>query len=257
LSGIVKSVGKAYFRALGYYPTRIHGHRFRVDPYNIGFWRAAAQGRWEPHTFRILSTFLGRESVYCDLGAWIGPTVLYAGKIARKVVCFEPDPRAYRFLAWNLELNGLTNVTSFSIALSGQTGLGKMSSFGGALGDSSTSLLGQSSQSETVDVLTHTWDVFAPLFRSSRLDFIKIDIEGGEFSLLPSLAEYLSAEKPIVYLSTHAPFLDPSVRRERMQEIADVLGVYSKCLNQDLEPADRRTWAEDSTGAFRSFVFLD
>ena len=137
MSGIVKSVGKAYFRALGYYPTRIHGHRFRVD------------------------------------------------------------------------------------------------------------------------LLTHTWDVFAPLFRSSRLDFIKIDIEGGEFSLLPSLAEYLSAEKPIVYLSTHAPFLDPSVRRERMQEIGDVLGVYGKCLDQDLESADRRTWAEDSTGEFRSFVFLD
>ena len=138
---IAKAVGKTYYRAVGYYRTTIGGLSFKCDPYHIGFWRLAAKGVWEPHTFRILAKFLHPDSVYLDLGAWIGPTVIYAARKCAQVICFEPDMIAYQYLIWNIELNELRNVKPYNVALADQNAIMRMASFGGSLGDTMTSLL--------------------------------------------------------------------------------------------------------------------
>ena len=50
------------------------------------------------------------------------------------------------------------------------------------------------------DVLAFNWRDFNKLLLLERMDFLKVDIEGGEFDLLPSIKDYLSSQKPIVYL---------------------------------------------------------
>lgn len=259
MNSILKSLGKAWFRAVGYYPVCIGKEKFKVDPDHIGFWRGAAQGRWEPHTFAILSKFLGGGSVYCDVGAWIGPTVLYAARLCRRVVCFEPDPIAYRYLRWNIELNDLRNVDSFSFALSDRTALQRMSSRGGRLGESTTSaLFDDSPNSRQIEVPALTWAAIRDLTRIERIDFLKIDIEGGEFALLPTLGGYLAKHKPVVYLSTHAPFLEAGLRERAMRQVADALAVYTTCLHNDMTPADPRDLTRGAALEHcRSYLFLD
>jgi FkbM family methyltransferase len=208
MNRIVKKISKAYYRALGYYPTSISGLKFKLDPYHIKFWKKVAKDRWEPQTYTIMSKFLNVDSIYCDIGAWIGPTVIYASRLCKQVICFEPDHIAYRYLRWNIELNDLFNVTSFNIALANSIAIRKMSAFGGKFGNSETSLLNDNQANKGIDVLTLTWDTFIDISKIDKIDFLKIDIEGGEFELLPTLKDYLSLHKPIVYLSTHAPFLD-------------------------------------------------
>ena len=256
MNNIAKMVVKTFFRALGYYPIKINGVSFKVDPYHFRFWRAAARGKWEPNTYTIFSKFITNNSTYCDVGAWIGPTVLYAAKISKQVICFEPNPYAFRFLNWNLELNELNNVTALNVALTTRTGIERMSSFGGSLGDSMISSLADGSNKPGVDVYTITWEDFNKTYKTEKIDFIKIDIEGGEFTLLPTLEEYFSLYKPIVFLSTHPHRLDPLVRKEKMGQIIDIMRIYNKCLNIDLKPIDPQDLInEDSLNREKTFIF--
>jgi FkbM family methyltransferase len=255
---LLKKAYKAYFQVLGYYPASIRGFTFKLDPFHIEFWRSAEKDIWEPETFKIMSRFISADSVYCDIGSWIGPTVIFAAKISKKVICFEPDPYAYKYLLWNIHLNELHNVTSYSIAISDQTSTMRMSSVGGNLGDSTTSLLNNSHESNTVDVLALQWNEFINLSKTEKIDFLKIDIEGGEFALLPAMRDYLSLHKPIVYLSIHTPFLDVGLRREKMQQVIEVMKIYKNCLDQNLRPIDiSELNSEDALANFRSYIFMD
>lgn len=254
----VKKVRNVYYRALGHYPIVINGWKFKLDPYHVAFWRSIQKGRWEPYTYTVFEKFLNSGSIYCDVGAWIGPTVIYAAKKCRQVICFEPDPVAYRYLCWNIELNDLKNVTSFNIALADTAAMQRMSSFRGNLGDSASSLLNGNAEGRGALVQTMTWNAFLHLSKIDTIGFFKIDIEGGEFALLADLKDYLSSNKPVVYLSTHAPYLDVESRKEKMGQIADVMKIYKKCLNEDLQTIDiRELESEDALNQFRSYIFTD
>src|SRR5262245_62069367 len=66
-----------------------------------GYWDRVAAGDWEPQTLRAIRRFLVPGTDCIDIGAWIGPTVLYEACIAGRVHAFEPDPVAYAELAAN------------------------------------------------------------------------------------------------------------------------------------------------------------
>ncbi|OVE75629.1 hypothetical protein BVX97_04280 [bacterium E08(2017)] len=231
-------MGTAFFKARGYYPAVIHGKKYKCDPYHISFWRAAAKGAWEPETYKVLDEYLKPDMVYYDIGAWIGPTVLYAAGKTKKVICFEPDRTAYKYLTWNIDLNSLDNVTSFNAALSSESGVMRMSSFGGGLGDSMTSLLNPGKSDLYVDALVLGWNELIKIIDVNEAKFIKMDIEGGEFDLIPTMKDYLSKTKPILYLSLHGKFLPAEDREASFNKIVDALAGYSRCLNEDMEMVD-------------------
>jgi FkbM family methyltransferase len=258
MKGIIHRISYAYFRARGHYPVNIGGLDFKVDPHHMRFWRNAARGRWEPHTYEILKRLLTTDSIYCDVGAWVGPTVLYAAKLCEQVVCLEPDPFAYRYLCRNIEMNQLDNVRPFNVALSRRSGVRSMSSFGGDPGDSMASLLDPDSAGSGFDASALTLEEFLQTAGLDTIDVLKIDIEGGEFELLPAIGDFLSTHTPTVVLSTHAPFLEEGRRKSRMQEIADLMGLYTTCLDEDLNPIPGRDLvAREAQDHCRSYVFLE
>lgn len=222
---------KMIYRARGHYAGTLGGTPFRLDPYHSKFWRRAGSGRWEPETFAALDAHLHPDADYLDIGAWIGPTVLYAAKKARHVWCFEPDPTAFRHLAWNIEMNGLRNVSAYAVALSDRFGAARMASFGGEPGDSMTSLL-NAGGSGGMDVLTIAWEDFAAATDLSGVSLVKMDIEGAEFDVLPALLPWLRAARPALYLSTHAPFLDADTRAEKMRDLLGALDFYATCRDE-------------------------
>lgn len=62
------------------------------------FYRKLASGTWEPRTFETLSRNLGADTVYVDIGAWIGVTPMWAAQLAKAVIAVEPDPRCIKIL---------------------------------------------------------------------------------------------------------------------------------------------------------------
>jgi len=250
-----KALATPHYKAKGYYPFSFDGIDFKCDPYHINFWRSIRKKRWEMETFEVLRNNLTAESTYVDIGAWIGPTVLYAAKRCKKVICFEPDPTAFKFLRWNLELNDIHNAMAFNIALSTETGMHRMGSFGKELGDSMTSLLNDD-HADGVDVMTQTFDDFQKYVPLPHIDLIKIDIEGGEFDLLPTLRPYLEEHQPTVYLSTHAPWMPAGEREEKMQQIAAIMNMYDECYDDYLQKVDFSSQcAGEPLNSFHAYLF--
>ena len=66
------------------------------------FWAQLQLNLWESNTFKIFDTFLDSNHSYIDLGAWIGPTVLYGCQKAKFCYAIEPDPVAFKQLKNNV-----------------------------------------------------------------------------------------------------------------------------------------------------------
>lgn len=257
MKNILKTIGKTYFRARGYYSAEICGKHYKLDPYHIAFWRAAAQGRWENTTFEVLEKYLKPTSTYVDIGAWIGPTVLHASRFCDRVYCFEPDPTAYRFLNWNIDLNNITNVSSFGVAIAAQAGIFKMATFGDNRGDSMTSLL-QTESDYYIHALAISWAEFSTKVDLKNLDLIKIDIEGAEFDLIPTMSEFLKKQRPTLFLSTHSPYLDEPDRQQSMQKLWDSLSCYSWVYDEFLNPVHEKDFiSKAASEKFNTYLFTN
>lgn len=225
---------KMFYRARGYYAGNLNGQAFRLDPYHSKFWRKASAGDWEPETFAVLDQFLSSENDYLDIGAWIGPTVLYGARKARHVYCFEPDPTAFRHLAWNLDLNDIRNVSAFGVALSDQFGVARMASTRGEPGDSTSSLLHDAAHG--TDALTIAWEQFQAVQDLSQVSLVKMDIEGAEFFVLPTLLNWLKQKRPALFLSLHTPLLEEADRYSRMESLLESLRFYNHVFDENGQP---------------------
>lgn len=245
----------ALSRAAGCAPITIRGRPFRCDPDHLALWKWIATGSWEPRTLDVFDRYLNRESIYYDIGAWIGPTVLYASQTVREVYAFEPDPTAYSYLLMNLRLNGITNAHPFNIALMPEDGCVPMASFGGEAGDSKTSVL-KSGGGGSTTALGLSWATWQCLTRAPNPTFVKMDVEGAEFGLLPKLRDLLEAHRPTLYLSTHAPYLAESDRMRELTALRDSLSMYQTCLDDDLSAVTHEELLSPATqNKFRTFLF--
>jgi FkbM family methyltransferase len=171
------------------------------------FWSGYEKGFWEPATRAIFKRFIDPRYSYIDMGAWIGPTLLIGCQLAKRCHGIEPDPIAYAELVENMAANRplTNNVQLFNICIapvSGEIAFGSQAEGG----DSMSSLLfANGKTSWTVEGVN-----FQEWIEHNGIDdcnFIKIDIEGGEYRVLPTMTAYLRKHRPTLYLSLHPCFL--------------------------------------------------
>jgi FkbM family methyltransferase len=175
---------------------------FRVDDeHHRDFWNWYESAAWEPDTIAAFEQFLDDGARYMDLGAWIGPTALLAAATAGRVACVEPDSVARDELKRNLALNpdAAAKTTVFPFAVAATDGTATLSSPGEA-GESLSSIVGHfegetASRVETVAI--------ARFLEDEPADFLKIDIEGAEYELVPAMEATIRDRRPTLYLSTH------------------------------------------------------
>lgn len=154
-----------------------------------GFWDRYDSGVWEPATQTVFRRLLADGGTHIDIGAWIGPTVLLAATIADVVIAFEPDPVARDELQKNLNLNPrlAVKVRLHPAAVWDREGMMSLHSRF-SFGDSESSLAHdrgpESTPVQTVDARTLADDV-------SSAALVKMDIEGGEYVVVPLLAPAL------------------------------------------------------------------
>ncbi len=258
-----------------------HATSFKVfDDYRIpwcpnGFFTDKVQnGNWERETFEILDLFSNNDGVYIDIGAWIGPTVLYAADKYKRIVCFEPDPVAVESLRRNINLNDFHNIEVIEKAVAEKIGCSKFGG-NGVLGNSESTLLvsddnyvkqselpGQrgsvaSRNQHIINVRTITLDqaLQSCNVKYEDISLLKIDIEGGEWFVLPTVANVLSEFQVPLYISLHPMFLMP----EQTNTLIDLLfDIYSQCHVYDskinrLNPCTKQEVMEEG---FTSLAFL-
>ena len=158
------------------------------------------------------------------------PTVCYAAKKVFNVIAFEPDPYAIYILYENVKSNNLSNVHLINEAVSKKNGILRMASFGNSLGDSQTSSL-VGSKGRYFYVKTKSINDFAPDLE--KIDFLKMDIEGGEFDLIPKMEKFFIKHRSILYISFHSPYLELEKRKDALMKIHLVLSKYYRTFKNE------------------------
>ena len=127
------------------------------------------------------------EPLIIDCGANIGVSVLEwkTRWPMSRIICFEPDPDAFRLLSLNIERNDIPGVQCIHAAVAefdGKTLLyGDMGHGADARGNSIEPEWGQREASDSVQV---TCCKLSPYLARQNVSFMKIDIEGAEESVL-------------------------------------------------------------------------
>ena len=241
--------------------------RVRAGDARRDFWRRVGAGLWEPQTFEVFQRFLRPDRSYIDMGAWIGPTVLYGAMLSRRVHALEPDPVAFAELEANVEANPALRpkIRLYPYGIGPESGplrlyagglyFGEQSEFG----DSMSGMLAAPGAVGQPCREVHGLDLecFLALNAIDDCNFIKMDIEGGEYAVIPGLWRRLpQVGLPTLYVSFHAP--EPA-RREpliracveelllcypRFYRAADAQGV---ALEQLLDAVG--DWADETPGS--------
>jgi FkbM family methyltransferase len=200
------------------------------------FWDKVESGLWEPETLALIGHQITPGTTLLDLGAWVGPTALYAAARGARVIALEADPVALAQLRRNLAVNPDLAKRIEVLACAVHAAEGRVA-FGARRkpGDSMSSVL------IAPGAATWTVDTITPLALAGRIGpgklFVKLDIEGGEYELLPFMRPLVDRPDCRVLVSFHPGILATVMPDAAQREAATVraLEVFSGFASHALE----------------------
>jgi FkbM family methyltransferase len=157
------------------------------------------------------------NDVVVDIGANNGVFTLFAASITRNTVyAFEPFPRNFEFLKRNIAANGLSNVVAYDIAVSDKIGSTKLflnpdcgmqnllvdhiipEKIEEFKNNEDLDYLSPKQLEKFIEVRTTTLQEIMDSNNIKQVDFLKLDCEGAEGSILNSTSkEYLKRIRKI------------------------------------------------------------
>ncbi|HEX5325125.1 MAG TPA: FkbM family methyltransferase, partial [Acetobacteraceae bacterium] len=147
-------------------------------------------GGWEPAETALVETLVAPGDCAVDVGAHVGYfTVLLSALVGRtgRVVAFEPEPGNFELLKANCILNGCANVVLEARALGDRSGRAELYLAAANLGDHRLHATpGRSTRQVAVVRFDDYWT-------GDRLDFLKLDAQGGEPVILDGGARTIEA----------------------------------------------------------------
>jgi FkbM family methyltransferase len=165
--------------------------------------RAILRGDFEPAEQRFVERYLQPGMTMLDIGAHHGFYSLLASQkvgAAGRVVAFEPSARERQKLLRHLQLNWCSNVTVEAMALG--AGEGEVELFvvqGKETGCNSLRQPEVSLHTIKLTVALISLDRYLEQRGIARVDFIKMDVEGGELDVLQGAAAMLQKRpRPVI-----------------------------------------------------------
>jgi FkbM family methyltransferase len=192
----------------------LRGMRFRVSP--ITGLAPSYSGTERAHQ-KVFRCLVKPGDVVVDVGANWGQHTLYMSRLVGalgSVIALEPYPPAFVELQWHLAANSCRNVLALLVALSDQDGwasfqVGAHASVGSLVAAPER----QTGSSAQISVTTRSLDTVVQLLKLSRLNLIKIDVEGAEALVLAGASEAITRFQPALVIDLHTPEQDLAVAR--------------------------------------------
>ena len=180
--------------------------------------------------WQILDILLEDGMCYIDVGANNGYS--YALRVARKssenrVIAFEPNPMILHHLERNVAFNQLNNIIIEPIALAEKSGEAKLAAHLGASSYLSTQT---SPRPNLMTVKSQSLDGYLEEKSISKVDLIKVDIEGGEYGFLLGAQKLLRSHQAILFLEFKERWLARSGSSQR--EVLDLLEANDYVVHQ-------------------------
>jgi FkbM family methyltransferase len=225
----------AQIRWRGWQHSAIGGFPVKVHPGDRSFWVDAYFRCWEEETLEWIRAHVRPGVWFGDVGAWVGPTSIFAAKLGAQVTCFEPDPVAYERLLFNLRMNVPGCVAPFNFALGAVDGIRRLAPLAKELGQSGSSFYAPEDKAQSTRVLALSWASAVRLLDLPVFDVIKIDIEGGEAELLPDLLPWLRQHRPHLLLGTHWRFIPGDKKETFVETLRELAAIYPRSREIDLD----------------------
>ena len=214
------------------------GRAFAVDDDKPTFWDRAEAGAWEPDLLAALAPLTRPGTLFLDIGAWVGPTSLFAAAGGADILALEPDPVAARQFRRNCAANPAlaSRIDLIDAAL---TADGEPATFGSPRkqGDSMGSLLLAGQDGARV----WTAPGIAPTALAARIDrtrplVVKIDIEGGEYRLGSTLSQIAHLGPDAVFVGFHPALMlsDDQGGPDALQRATDAIFAAFAGMNATL-----------------------
>ncbi|QZA59160.1 FkbM family methyltransferase [Candidatus Rhabdochlamydia porcellionis] len=157
---------------------------------------------YEKEDEEVLFSLLKKNAVILDIGANIGwYSLLFSKRLPQsKIYAFEPIQDTYKNLVTNINLNKSDNIFSFNIGLSEKKGSLTYYYFPEGSVLASEKNLINCSKAKPITCQVDTLDTFASAQKLNRLDFIKCDVEGAEFSVIKGGLGLIKKFLPILFV---------------------------------------------------------
>jgi FkbM family methyltransferase len=200
--------------ANGWIHSRWHWHRFPFSLRNSILWSGFLDAWFSPADESALECMLRLpyyepvnwvtpqpEAVFLDIGAYVGSYAILAAKspgFTGRIIALEPDQKNRQQLERNLKLNAIANCTVVPCAAWSHSG-----KIGWHEGETPVwHRAGSEGCTETVEAVTV--DGLVAEHALNRVDWIKMDIEGGEVEALKGAEKTLREFRPALFIEIHA-----------------------------------------------------
>jgi FkbM family methyltransferase len=159
-------------------------------------------GTYEKHIVQCMAKYVRSGMTVYDIGANAGYLTMVLSKLVGptgRVLAFEPDPKNIAALSLNIQTNRLANVTLLQRAVSDQTGTVSFATFDYSLvGHIAHAHTPSDAQILTVDATKLDDLVYREGFPAP--EFIKVDVEGAEDSVIRGSLCVLDRARPMVVI---------------------------------------------------------
>jgi len=184
---------------------RADGMQMDLDTRQVIDWEICFRGNYESHLVPVFEAFLPLGGVAVDIGANVGVHALtFARIVGRKghVFAYEPNPGVHAKLVKNVALNELDQVSCFDTAVGDTSGIVQLrvprSDTEEAGNPGLASVVALDTPHDLVDVSVEPLDSLFQRSQLTRLDLIKIDVQGYEPFVFRGMPQVLQQLKPAV-----------------------------------------------------------
>lgn len=174
--------------------------RMKIDPSRSMGAALYWTGFHEFREFIFLHRFLKKDMIFVDVGSNQGEYTLFAAKRLThgRVLAFEPLPSIRNVLNENISLNGFRNIDVFNCGLSDREGTVQIHEIENVHEGLATFYPGDRISKIAFQVQLKSLDNIFETLNLNRLDFIKIDIEGGELEALKGSRNVIQKYHPVL-----------------------------------------------------------
>jgi FkbM family methyltransferase len=149
--------------------------------------------------YRLISyyaPYINKDSVVLDIGARDGDTTLPLSVLAKKVYAFDPSP-CYILLDNLIKTNNIDNIVGFNLAIFPEdkpyTFLYEKSLFNGGIDNQFIAMGDWDLRVENIQ-----GKLYKDFNIKEKIDFIKIDTEGGDMDILNSMLDTINKDRPVI-----------------------------------------------------------
>jgi FkbM family methyltransferase len=171
------------------------GLKWIVRSYNHGCWL----GSYEFEKQAVMREIVRPGDVVYDIGAHVGYFSIIFGKLvgaAGSVYAFEPMRENYDFITQHIAINKISNVKAICAGIAASSGMARFAT-------PNHSATYHCTDSGSVQMPVYNLEEYVRDNRLPAPNLIKMDIEGEELYVVPSILDFVIRHRTKLLISTH------------------------------------------------------